>query len=410
MTHPPRQAGGVQGTDPGPRILWGSPLPPIRSGVADYAAEILPHLAGATEVALLEPPGWEPPAGERWLAGLASLPHDAPTPAGFVPLLHLGNNPFHLWVARRLRASGGIVVLHDSVLHHLLVEEAADDGNWTRFATELAEAEGPGGAAMALGRRWGYAGWLDPFMFPARRAYLRHASGVIVHNRQAAADVTRACPDLPVRCVPLAVGELPSGDRDVWRARLGVASGDLLMVHLGFLTRAKGLDVVLRSLVALGEIGVSARLAMVGEGSERSALEAAVAAAGLAERARIWGYATPEDLGGILGAADLGLVPRYPTAGETSAAVLRFLAAGTPAAVAGYRQFLEMPVSAAPRVSPGSAGISDLVRVAAMLAGSEEARGSSRAAAKDAWQRGGHEPGRAAAATLAAVAEMTDVA
>jgi hypothetical protein len=90
--------------------------------------------------------------------------------------------------------------------------------------------------------------------------------------------------------------------------------------------------------------------------------------------------------------------------------VLRFLAAGTPAAVAGYRQFLEMPVSAAPRVSPGSAGISDLVRVAAMLAGSEEARGSSRAAAKDAWQRGGHEPGRAAAATLAAVAEMTDVA
>ena len=412
-SRPPRgMAGpgpGPRTPAPGPRILWGSPLPPTRSGVADYASEILPHLACATDVALLEPPGWEPPAGERWLAGLASFPHDALTPVGFVPLLHLGNNPYHLWVARRLRASGGIVVLHDSVLHHLLVEEAADDGNWSRFAAELAEAEGPGGAAVALGRRWGYAGRLEPFLFPARRAYLRFASGVIVHNRQAEADVRWACPDVPVRCVPLAVAQLPPGDHDLWRARLGVAPSDLLMVHLGFLTRAKGLDVVLRSLVALGEIGVAARLVMVGEGSERGALEASVASAGLAERVRIWGYATPEALGGILGAADLGLVPRYPTAGETSAAVLRFLSAGTPAAVAGYRQFLEIPASAAPRVSPGSAGVSDLVRVAALLAGSEEARKSSRAAAKDTWQRGGHEPSRAAAAMLAAVGEMSHV-
>ena len=401
---------GPRTTDHGPRILWGSPLPPTRSGVADYAAEVLPHLAGVTDVAVLEPPGWEPPELERWLAGLPTLPHAAPTPAGFVPLLHLGNNPYHLWVARRLRALGGMVVLHDSVLHHLLVEEAADDGDWTRFASELAWAEGSGGAALALGRRWGYAGRLDPFMFPARRAYLRHASGVIVHNRKAEADVLRAFPDVPVRCVPLAVAQLPPGDRNLWRSRLGAASGDLLMAHLGFLTRAKGLDVVLRSLVALDEIGVSARLVMVGEGSERSTLEATVASVGLAERVRIWGYATSEELGGVLGAADLGLVPRYPTAGETSAAALRFLSAGTPAAVAGYRQFLELPASAAPRVSPGSAGVSDLVHVAALLAGGEEIRRKARAAARDAWQRGGHEPGRAAAAMLAAVGEMVHVA
>ena len=407
---PHQPAIGPRTTDPGPGLLWGSPLPPIRSGVADYASELLPHLAGATDVALLKPPGWEPPAGEPWLAGVATLPSDAPAPAGFVPVLHLGNNPHHLWVARRLRASGGVVVLHDSVLHHLLVEEAADDGNWTRFAAELADAEGPGGAAIALGRRWGYTGRLDPFLFPARRAYLRHASGVIVHNRQAEADVRRACPDVPVRRVPLAVAQLPSGDRNSWRSRLGVGPGELLMVHLGFLTRAKGLDVLLRSLAALGEIGVAVRLAMVGEGSERSVLERAIAAAGLAERARIWGYAKPEDLGGILGAADMGLVPRYPTAGETSAAVLRFLSVGTPAAVAGYHQFLEVPTSAAPRISPGAAGVPDLVRAAVALAVSEDARGAARAAAKDAWQRGGHEPGRAAAATLAAVREMPRVA
>ena len=42
------------------RLLWGSPLPPIRSGVADYAVELLPELARRAEVRVLIPPGQEP--------------------------------------------------------------------------------------------------------------------------------------------------------------------------------------------------------------------------------------------------------------------------------------------------------------------------------------------------------------
>jgi glycosyltransferase involved in cell wall biosynthesis len=378
--------------------------------VADYAAELLPNLAEAAEVTLLEPPGWLRPADASWLSGLETTPHDAPAPPGSVTLLHLGNNPYHLWVAHRLRASGGVVVLHDTVLHHLLVEEAAASGEWDRFAAELSEAHGVGGAALAAGRRWGYSGRLDPFVFPARRAYLRHASGVIVHNARAEADVRRACPSIAVRRVPLAVASLPPGDRAQWRARLGVGADDLLMVHLGFLTRAKGLDVVLRALAALRETGVAARLVVVGEGSERGAFETAVSSAGLGNLVRLWGYATTLELGGILGAADLGLVPRYPTAGETSAAALRFLASETPAAVAGYGQFLEFPPAAAPRISPGSAGVTDLVRIAALLAGSAAVRRAGRQAARAAWEQGGHSPSSAAAAMLAAVAELARVA
>jgi glycosyltransferase involved in cell wall biosynthesis len=391
-------------------LFWASPLPPTRSGVADYAAEVLPHLARAAAVTILEPPGWAPPGVSSWLDGLDRRPHDAPVPAGAVPLLHLGNNPYHLWIAKRLRAMGGIVVLHDSVLHHLLVEEAAADGKWGRFADEMAQAHGTGGAALAAARAWGYSGRLDPFLFPARSPLLRLASGVIVHNRQAEADVTRACPGVPVRQVPLAVAALPAADRAAWRARLGVGENELLLVHLGFLTPAKGLDVILRSVVALTQLAVPVRLTVVGEGDEAAALTAAVTAAGMSERVRSWGYASEADLGGIVAAADLGLVPRYPTAGETSAAVLRFLAAGTPVAVAGYHQFLEFPAAAAPRIAPGRAGVADLVRVAAALAGSPAARAEARSAARNAWVDGGHEPSLAAAALLAAARELSDTA
>jgi glycosyltransferase involved in cell wall biosynthesis len=397
---------GGRATDHRPQLLWGSPLPPTRSGVADYAAELLPHLARAANVTLLEPPDWRPSEPAPWLDGLARAAWDAPTPEGVVPLLHLGNNPYHLWIARRLRRFGGTVVLHDSVLHHLLVEEAADDGDWQRFATELTAAHGAAGAAVAASRRWGYAARLDPFLFPARGAYLHFASAVIVHNGKAAEDVAEACPGMPVREVPLAVGALPAGDRRSWRRRLGARDDELLVAHLGFLTPAKGLETVLRALVALDELGVAARVVIVGEGEEGTSFASMVAAVGLQERVTVWGYASSADLGGILHAADLGLVPRYPTAGESSAAALRFLASGTPVAVAGFRQFLEFPSDAAFRVTPGRAGVADLVRLIAWLAGDREARRRARATARRAWEEGGHAPEHAAKRLLAAVEEL----
>jgi glycosyltransferase involved in cell wall biosynthesis len=44
---------------------------------------------------------------------------------------------------------------------------------------------------------------------------------------------------------------------------------------------------------------------------------------------------------------------RRPSAGESSAAALRFLACGTPVAVSALPQFLELPAAVAPRLTPG---------------------------------------------------------
>jgi len=41
------------------RVAWLSPLPPTRSGIADYSAEVLPHLAASYDIDLYT---W-PPAG-----------------------------------------------------------------------------------------------------------------------------------------------------------------------------------------------------------------------------------------------------------------------------------------------------------------------------------------------------------
>ena len=39
------------------KILWASPLPPVRSGVSDYAVELLGALGSRAQVRVVEPAG-----------------------------------------------------------------------------------------------------------------------------------------------------------------------------------------------------------------------------------------------------------------------------------------------------------------------------------------------------------------
>jgi glycosyltransferase involved in cell wall biosynthesis len=354
----------------------------------------------------VRPPGWRPGDGGEWPSGLRTAATSTRPREGWTELLHIGNNPYHLWVLERLRRHGGVVVLHDTVLHHLLVEEAAVSGEWGRWESEMRSAHGPAGAGVALARRWGITGRLDPFLLPARRAVLACADAAIVHSATAERAVRRARPGLPVRRVPLAVAALPAGDRAVWRRRLKARKGDFVLAHLGFLTPEKGLDAVLHALVALDELRVPFRFVMVGDGVRESRFAAAAAEVGISDRVVLWGYADRVQLGGLLAAVDIGLVPRFPTAGETSAAALRFLGAGTPVVVSGYGQFLELPQSAALRIAPGRSGVADLVRWIAWLAANRDALAESRHAARAAWEAGGHAPEKAAAALRDALEEL----
>jgi len=402
-----RVAGPGLSRGSGPAILWASPLPPTRSGVADYAAELLPFLSACAPVTLVTPPDWRSAGDEAWAAGIPRVGCDQAPDGDAISLLHLGNNPYHRWVATRLRRFGGTVVLHDSVVHHLLVEEAAAEDAWDRFDAELTGAEGAAGGALAAARRSGFHGRLDPFLFPALGVYLRLANAVVVHSRDAASCVRRAAPRTPLELVPLAVAALPSGQRTEARRHLGMSEREVVLAHFGFLTPAKGLQTILVALLALAELGVPIKLLVVGEGREGELLEEEARRAGVADRVRLTGWVEPDELGRILVAADLGLVPRYPTAGETSAAALRFMAVGTPVVVSGHRQFLELPPAAAFRIAPGRAGAAELVRIVVHAAGNPESLSAARVAARRAWEGGGHSPADAARRFLAAIERLS---
>lgn len=385
------------------RILWGSPLPPIASGVSDYAVDLLTELVNLVSIRILEPPRWNgsgdlPEAIRNRLVATGTMPD-----GDEIQVLHLGNNPHHRWLLDRQRTTPTVLVLHDVVLHHLLVESTVAEGDTDAFERAMTGSHGASGGAVAAARRLGFSGHRDPFLFPAVRAMVEGAIHLVVHSQWARHEVARQVPDTAVTAIPLAVARPAVVDREGERERLGLDPAATVIMHLGFLTREKGLPAVLGGLAAAVARGIDAHLVLVGPDQMAHTHRGAIERVGLTHRMHATGWLETERMQTAPGAADLGVVLRAPSAGETSAAAARFFACGTPVAVSGRRQFLELPEAAAPRVTPGPSSAADVARIISDIAGNRgtERESERRQAALDAWHSH-YDP------VVAAVA-MTDV-
>jgi glycosyltransferase involved in cell wall biosynthesis len=127
-------------------------------------------------------------------------------------------------------------------------------------------------------------------------------------------------------------------DRGAAKAKLGIEGA--LIVSPGNLVPLKGHRLAIEALAGLP----GATLLIAGEGPERTALEALIAARGLAPRARLLGSVPPGKMPELLAAADLMLLPSER---EGLANVwIEALACGTPiliADVGGAHEVLDRP-------------------------------------------------------------------
>jgi len=356
--------------------------------------ELLPALSRHAELRVVRPPDWSPPAD--WpLSQLPYIDRDTAALGDEITLVHLGNNSYHEWLLPLLDGPRVVVVLHDLVLHHLLVESTLAHGAWEPYCRALCAAEPGAGAALARARRFGITGPRDPFLFPAWQAFTRAATAVVVHSQWARERVQSVVGSLPVLQMGLTVTDPGPVNRLELRARLGLDDADVVLMHLGFLNQEKGVADILTGLIAARELGINARLVLVGEGDLLRRLTTIQARERLHEALVAPGWVSYEQLLTLPAAADLGVVIRRPSAGETSAAALRFLACGTPVAVTALPQFLEIPEPAAPRLGPLSAA-ADLAHLLTHITSHPEAWAQRRQQARQAWENG-HRPEQAAA-------------
>lgn len=368
-----------------------SPLPPVRSGIADYSADLLAALRDEVDLETYAPAQ----ARRAFAAGHAAV------------LLQVGNDPLHLPSLEALRENGRevptLLVLHDFSLHHLFAAAWLDTGRVAEYARELERAHGERGRALGLralaGERvpvWDLAPWKWPMSLGA----VADASAVIVHSRLVRGALLRERPQVPVFEIPHLVAPAPEHARAEARAALGLPQDRVVAATLGIVTPAKRIGKLLEGLALLPRARRPLLLVggAVGEGDP---LLQAVDALGLGSDVRFTGYLPEDDFWRAARAADVAVNLRFPTVGETSGAVCRLAGSGLPVVVSDVGWFRELPGSFASRIPVGEGEAEAVARALGELAGDEELR-AARAAAARAWGEA-RSPARIASAYACAI-------
>jgi glycosyltransferase involved in cell wall biosynthesis len=328
------------------RVAFFSPLPPMKSGIADYSAELLPSLAEECEIELIVDEGFRPDpalAARFPVHGHRAFPRLREQGRFDVVLYQLGNNSdYHAAIYRTLLEHPGVVVLHEFVLHHLVRELTLEANRPALYVDELRYAYGRTGEAAA--RRCLATGVsLDLWSYPLFERVVDASLGLIVHNRFTRDRVLASRPLARVATVPhhlsLDVPILAEGQA---RAALGIDAGDFVVATFGFMTPAKRPAVLLRAFARLRREIPRARLLIVGEVSRHFDFER-IFTAELRQGVAITGRLELDRFLLYMQACDVAVNLRHPTGGETSGTVIRLLGLGKPLIVNNSGAFAEFP-------------------------------------------------------------------
>src|SRR3954469_22508765 len=325
------------------RVAWFSPVPPVRTGIARRSAELIEAIR-QRGVAI------DVYVDER----VARVAADAHSAHDFVwrhrrqpydlTIFQFGNSSHHDYAWPYALRYPGLVVLHDTHLHHaraalLLRERRADD--YRAEFTWNQPAANPDLAEIAIA---GFDSTLY-YEWPMARALVDTARLVAVHGEGARNELLHSLHDETtvgsdhIVSISLGGGEVLSADeataaRHRVRSALELPQEAIVFGIFGGLTPEKRIPQALDALSAVLPHTPDARLLLAGAPAEHYDVHADTAARGLTGRVIVTGYlASDRDVTEHLAACDVTINLRWPTARETSGPWLRALAAGRPTIV-----------------------------------------------------------------------------
>ncbi|MGB8644559.1 MAG: glycosyltransferase family 4 protein [Anaerolineae bacterium] len=368
------------------RIAFYSPLNPVPSGISDYSEELLPLLAREFEIELIvdesrptarshhdaqltlaaNHPG--PPlfSGRKDARAGGASASSNPALASFpvwtraefkrraaaydLVLYQMGNSPAHDGIYQTLREIPGVVVLHDLVLHHLRAWQTIDRRDVQGYIAAMRADYGEAGAELARLEALGLAG-LDRFAYPLNGAVARAARALIVHSAYAAHELARIVPQTPIAVVPMGVPPARFyHDAPTARAHLYLPADAFIVAAFGEVHPHKRVTVALQAFADFHRRFPNSLFLLIGRESANYETDDIIRLCKLEGAVRRIGFAPRADYEDYIAAADLCLNLRYPSAGETSASLLRLFAAGKAVIVTRTGAYADLPDSVCAKI------------------------------------------------------------
>lgn len=333
------------------KLNWFSPLPPLRTGIADYTAALLPALAERADVALwTRQESWDPSLEafaevRRYEQAWFSYKEFN---QGDLNIYHLGNNAdFHSEIWEMSRLVPGMVILHDLSLRHLFARYYQLQGNPAGFIGEMGRWHGPEAAAQAES----FFNAQIPFEEVSEHFTLcgpgvEGCLGTLVHSQMAFEELRK------LGSFPVLLAHLPHSARPfVARSPEAWGQGPFRLIVFGFIGPNRRLEQALEALGGLAEKDAFT-LDVYGSVWDPERLLQCASAQGLAGRVRLHGFVPEAELDDALGSAHLALNLRNPTMGEASASQLRIFESSLPAIVTRTGWYGTLPEEAVAQVDP----------------------------------------------------------
>lgn len=306
------------------KIAFFSPLPPARSGIADYSATLLEELRKLADVEVFssKPPRFNP--------------------ADFdVVLYQVGNNEHHDFCYETALEHPGVVVVHEANLHHLIADITIKRGDWDAYMRAV-EQEGDAQAIEYSKRVRTREIGPDYEGVPMLRHLLSRSKAAIVHSGCVETELRGAGFAGPIARIPHGAW-IPETGRLEYRDRLGVNENTALIGVFGFLKPYKRIAESLRAFRRLVRLQPDAKMILVGEPHPEFPLQSIIQSLDLSASVRLLGFRPLDEFVGYIAASDIVLNLRYPTVGENSGTLMRALGLGKAVIVSDVGSFSELP-------------------------------------------------------------------
>jgi glycosyltransferase involved in cell wall biosynthesis len=348
------------------KVAYYSPLPPERSGIADYSALLLPALERRLDVIVAR-------RGKK-------------APAADVALYHVGNDPdHHAWIVDALNERPGVVVLHEFVLHHLIAGMTIGRRNARGYLAAMEREGGVAGRLLGLGVLDNLLPLLwetRPEDFPLSGTVLDKATALVVHSRTVERHAREDGYGGSIFRIPHPAWPLPA----IESVRV---EGSPLIGCFGNLNMNKRIPQLLEAFAGLRQRYRNARLLLVGAQAERFDLDRRLERLGLTRTDAIVreDYVEEQRMWSLMAACDVCVNLRSPTMGETSGSAIRVLALGKPLVVSDVGWFGELPDDVALKIPVDEYETRTLEAALELLAADERVRAALGAAAREHVER-----------------------
>lgn len=337
------------------RLAVLTPLPPARSGIADYNAQFLPFLAEHFEIDLYiegsKVADAELSAAFR-IFDVADFPANA---HGYDAILYeFGNSEFHAHMLPLLERYPGVVGLHDAYLSGLIGYLDFNLGQTNHYPQAMLESHG-NAARRAFAPVFKTPDPVGKTMvnMPGTKTVLNQATGVISHSPFNLDTAREFYPEgwrAPYRIIPqmVVVPEAWSeARRNDARAALGFRPNDIVIATFGHVAWTKCgdrlLDAVENSALATES---NCHLIFVGELAKDDfgfTLGSRVKKSKLEGRVQVTGFISDEEYATYMHIADIAVQLRTKSRGGTPKGVLDCLANGLPVVVNAEASYKDYP-------------------------------------------------------------------